>query len=577
MENKDWRIELARSGDPTLYIGGKAVHSKFNPVKEAERAAELIPSGTGIVVLAGLGLGYVAEAIVRQKKGRFLVIAEADEAALQKVNQVRDVRPLLQHPEVSLILGGAPEDIRYTLKGGPVGASIYFLPWRAAMAKSREWYRKLECIVKDTAQRRKVNAHTLERFGNLWIRNLAANCSILPDAISVEDVKDCFFDVPALVLAGGPSLDDVLPHLEPLSRRFLLIAVDTALPAVLRCGIVPDIVAAVDPQYWNIRHFDYCEIRGTQPLILAESATHPGIFQRLRGRVIMMRSNFPLGSILEDAVGLRGNLKAGGSVSTAAWDFARHLACKPMLIAGLDMGFPGKRTHYKGSLSHVRPHLLSKRLQPAQDMMFHALMDMQPHMVSNMAGLPILTDQRMDVYHAWFSESVENLKEQIPGVLGTKGRFIRGMKVFTVQELLAYPECRESINVHLEHIRALPASPNAGENMEAVLRQLTEALIRLRELAVRGMDAALKARENSFSRDFQEEQISVMADIDKAILGGDGLETISFLMQPIILEITTLNSASQADPLEMSQRIYTQMAQSASYHLRYLSQVERLQ
>lgn len=566
---RDWRVEKTRCGELTAYLDGRALHSKFDPLREAEKAAAIIPSGTGIAVLAGLGLGYTAEAILKRAPGITLIIAEADEEALERVLSVRDISPLLRKSNVSLLTGGSPERIQSLLAGGAVGARLYYLPWKASVQANPQWYSRLEKIVHETARRREVNASTLKRFGSLWVRNLATNRAVLPKAISIDAVDSLFKDIPALILAGGPSLEDVLPHLQELSRRCLIIAVDTALRAIVRAGVVPDIIAAVDPQYWNTRHLDWCGAGTGHTLILAETATHPAVFRRLQGRCIMTRTRFPLGVLFEDAAGLRGELRAGGSVATAAWELAYRLGCRPLMAAGLDLGFPCRLTHYRGSLQSERPHYYSRRSSPAETAFFHALHDTPLNTVEDMTGHPLLTNRRMDIYHAWFTESVQSLAGKKPSILNPQSRCIEGMALIALGDLLSLGICRPQINKIISELNSFPYPPESESNLGKVSIELTRALLRLQSLAERGHKAAVSAAEKVRRRENPTKQIAAMETVDSEILNGSGLEVISFLMQPLILEITSAVD-TPGDPLETSKKLYLEILESVNYHLEYV-------
>jgi len=416
-----------------------------------------------------------------------------------------------------------------------------------------------------------VNARTLERFGRLWVRNLAANIPILSRAVSLEQWYGRFADIPALVLAGGPSLERILEHLNELHRRYLIISVDTALPAVLSAGVKPDVIAAVDPQYWNSRHLDRCGEGTGDAMILAESATHPAVFRRLDGRPWLTRTRFALGTRLEDAAGIRGELKAGGSVATAAWELARHLGCSPMIIAGLDLGFPGRRTHYAGSLSRERPHLFSVRTAPAENAFYHALYDASPYVTENAAGAPILTDLRMDVYAAWFAESVAGIGNRAPAAVGCEGRRIPGLDTMTVEALLERPIRRDEIERALAEIRSSPTDPMIESRIEEVLNQINPALQELQRLADKGLKSAERASKALADGENPAQYISEMEKLDRELLDGTGRDIVSFLIQPIILEITSSHENEGGDVLNISARLYQGISDSAAYHLKYLA------
>ena len=570
MENPpDWRVEISRSGEPTAFLKGRALHSRFDPLKEAEKTAASVPDNAGIVVLGGFGLGYVAEALLRSSPGRPLVIAEADEQMFRRAAEQRDIAGILKNPAVSIVSGGNPERAAEYLKGGPAGSTIHLIIWRPSRESSPEWYDRLESTVMETSRRRGVNARTLERFGRLWVRNLAANTAILPRSLSIAPRKDKFRNFPALILAGGPSLETLLPDLKELSRRFLIIAVDTAVSAVLRAGVQPDIIAAVDPQYWNTRHLDRCKEGAGDALILAEAASHPGVFRALKGRPLLSRTKFPLGTLLEDAAGIRGELKAGGSVATAAWDLARFLGCSTLTIAGLDLGFPGGRTHYSGSLSRERPHYYSLRTSPAQTFFFHALRDANPGYTETFDGGRILTDGRMDVYAAWFEESAAALKDREPAVVGSKGRRIKGMGVTSVPTMMKQPPCRDRLNQVLNEIKSESPDSSISERIRTSVKEILPALKDLIKLAEEGIKLTEDTRDAIGRGENPEGYLNRLNKVDELLLQGEGREIISFLIQPIILELSS-NSTENSDPLSSSLRLYREIAESAGYHRKYL-------
>jgi len=565
-----WSIENTKSGDPTVVIDGVALHSRYDPVREAEKLAATVPRDVAIVVLGGLGLGYVAEALTRSAPDRFLVVAEADETLPHKLMAVRDITPLLENPKVSILAGGNPRDIASLLSGGPVGSAIHLIQWQPSVKINPEWYNELKLAVVESARRRQVNSRTLDRFGRLWVRNLAVNVSRLHEALSLEPWRESFIGIPALVLAGGPSLENVLPHLRRLSENHLLIAVDTALPAMIREAVYPDIVAAIDPQYWNTRHLDRCDENSEKTLILAESATHPGVFKRLKGRPWLTRTRFPLGTVLEDAAGIEGELKAGGSVATAAWDLAIYLGCDPITIGGLDLGFPGGRTHYAGSLLRERPHLFSHRTRPAENDFFDMLHDASPHMTHSASHGVLLTNARMDVYAAWFAESVRDASQKSLSRVGSEGRNIPGLTVIDIETLLARENGRIEIDRRLDAIRDTAVRENSRRRIQHALKLILDALAELEKQANRGKEWALRARraldENRDPSKFLQE----LDKIDNDILSSDGRELVSFLLQPLIQRITSETDVGGKEALELSRKLYAAIGESASYHRKHL-------
>ena len=74
----EWRVELARTGVPTLCVGGARVHSGYDPQREAKSAAqktlsELEHSRSNLLILVGMGLGYLASELRRQFSGAIAI------------------------------------------------------------------------------------------------------------------------------------------------------------------------------------------------------------------------------------------------------------------------------------------------------------------------------------------------------------------------------------------------------------------------------------------------------------------------------------------------------------------------
>ncbi|MCG8452010.1 MAG: DUF115 domain-containing protein [Spirochaetales bacterium] len=566
----DWQVIQARNGLPTLTIQGKAIHSRFNPQREAQRTAQTVPEGTGIIVLSGFGLGYVAEALRQQHPHYPLVIAEAHPELLTLASNHRNLSSLLQDPGITWILGGEAKAVMNALNTGPTGSPIHLLSWPPSVQTAPQWYSEIQSTVEQAITRRAVNARTLERFGPLWVRNLALNTTMLPRALPLLPDQNLMAGIPALILAGGPSLEEALPHLPELAQRHLIIAVDTAVRGALRAGVTPDIIASVDPQYWNSRHLDHCGESCQKSLILAESASHPRVFHSLPGRPWIMRGRFPLGTRLENVVKLQGELKAGGSVATAAWDMGRHLGCNSLVAVGLDLAFPGYKSHYNGSLSHRMAMQSSSRTNPAELAHYRALHTAFSYSMASQEGGEVLTDHRMDIYATWFEESATSLQDLTPATLGGKGRQIQGMTVISLETLLSRPICRPEIERKLEQVRERPIPSDHQEAIQAELHRLILELKQLQRNAHKAIGFVKEAQEALDTGLPPEKPLEQLSEIDATILQGGARDLASFLIQPIIHELGT---GEGRNPLEDSKRLYQHIAQSTSYHVQKLSRV----
>ena len=72
------------------------------------------------------------------------------------------------------------------------------------------------------------------------MRNLASNLRRAALSPGVSAIAGGFSGLPAIVLAAGPSLDDIAESLPALAERCVVVCVDTALRSALRYGVTPD-------------------------------------------------------------------------------------------------------------------------------------------------------------------------------------------------------------------------------------------------------------------------------------------------------------------------------------------------
>jgi SAM-dependent methyltransferase len=108
--------------------GGERWFYGADPRGEAERLGRQFDFGIeGVVVLLGLGLGYLAQTILSKlQRGHSLVICEADPRIFHAAMFHQDLTPLLKDPRVHLVVG--------ELVMGPVDAEVRKRPLGCAVA-----------------------------------------------------------------------------------------------------------------------------------------------------------------------------------------------------------------------------------------------------------------------------------------------------------------------------------------------------------------------------------------------------------------------------------------------------------
>ena len=470
-----WTLENARNGMITASEAGAAggapvrLHSAYNPEREACGAVgrEEVFSKSAIVFY-GFGLGYhVIECAkkliqrdcdsqrdgVSQRDGAVprLILIEPDVAHFFAAMSVLDWTPVFKVENLVLAVGAPAESVLPLLEDGSkvnigeTGVSdAYFFDIPAFTAHAPAYFDTVRSIVKRNQRKNEINAATLRKFGKLWCRNSLRNLEQFGKRGLVSCLENKAFDekgepLPFLIIGAGPTLETILPYIKELQERCVTVCVETALRALLRCGVQPDFVILTDPQFWAYRHI--AGIGAPQSVFITEVSAYPSVFRFECRNLLLSASQFPVGAFTQTKLRLTpGDLGTGGSVASSAWNFARLAGAREIFTAGLDFAFPNKQTHIKGSSAEQTWHTISSRLSSPDKFTAAALYSANATTGRDYTGSPVLTDSRMKMFAWWFEARLANCPETKTYVLDPHGLSVPGIEAADPLTLLRRPQ-----------------------------------------------------------------------------------------------------------------------------------------
>ncbi len=592
-------LELINAGDnePTALYAGRYLHARREPSRRPRRT--FTPDWVRdhpIVVFFGFGLGYEVEAFLAEPEAEVAVVVEPDAGLFRTALERRDLTAVLDSPKAVFLVDAEPDALAMVLRRYERRAPERSV-LNASVLHHREYFDRVDAVMEAAVSRARINANTLKRFGRLWVRNLIRNVSVLERAPGVRELTERFAGLPALLCAAGPSLDLALPRIKELAERLLIVAVDTAVPALVQHGVEPDFAVVVDPQYWNTRHLDRLAPQST--ILISEASAHPRVFEVLDNPTYLCSSIFPLGSLLEETVGEKGKLGTGGSVSTTAWDFVRILGADPIYCIGLDLGFPQRRTHVHGSFFEERSHILAHRLRPVEQHSFEYLHDADPFEVTANAGGTVLTDQRMMIYTWWFANQARIHRGVRTYNLSPGGVAIEGLSAAEIEDCLAHPIRREDLDGRLRPLRAAPGPTDAAPGdaapgdaapgdagagdagpgdagvprtpLRSTVLALADRLEEFAQTAREGLDIVLHLDGQS------QPDMSRLDDIDARLAAFRYKDVAGFLLQEVADRVqNTAQERSITGALGSARVLYEGLIEAAEYHVRLLRLAPRL-
>jgi len=153
----------------------------------------------------------------------------------------------------------------------------------------------------------------------------------------------------AILLAGGPSLQDALPWVKKNRDNVVVIAVSRISRILLAQGIVPHIITTVDPQEISFEVSRDMLRYGkglNQPLLVQSHHASPLLVGQWQGRSVFTSALFPWRTPLNVAT----LFHTGPTVGNYALSIAMHMGCANIILAGVDLCFtPKGQTHAAGS------------------------------------------------------------------------------------------------------------------------------------------------------------------------------------------------------------------------------------
>jgi hypothetical protein len=414
------RVEITpgRNGEPSakLVRGTKSVtlHS-LSPWQEAERLAEKISPAIETVVVAGFGMGYLAEYLLQQTSHRVLVY-DHEPSVIEAAKVARNLNSVLSSPRIAVVTGEPQELTRYLAENDV--RELSFSIHRAYHSLYPEIYGNLEGLLAAHLAKRQINRATLKRFQKTWLKNIVKNAPAYFTFPGMGDIRHPFSGKPAVVVGAGPSLGRNIGVLKDVQDRACVIATDTALPMLCENGVKADFVVSVDPQDRNTLFLLYSRCRDAV-LVLEGAGSFVSLAKYNPERTVLAGSIFPLYEALSVLWGDRGSLRSGGSVSTTAFDLARQLGCSPIVMVGQDLAYTGRATHFRGNVLEDFLYWRIDRLRTWESYSAKTLVQADSIEIAAWDGGKVRTDRKFLTFLDWFIREIR--ETNVPVINATEG------------------------------------------------------------------------------------------------------------------------------------------------------------
>lgn len=328
------QVQLAQGRDSTLLINGVQLTSRHDRQQEARDLTAKLPADSSIVTLYGTGLGDVQQLLLASDTLQQLTVCIMNEYVFALVLQLLDQRYWLCDERVQLQLASAQQDIQLPFVVSP-SELVLVSDNQRDIANQLSAERDAEYVSTQVMRAAAPYLHRLQQNKHYWQNDRPVQRLFN----TVAPGRDVF------VIASGPSLEqqcDYLYQRQQQSGAPLLIAVDTAVKALLAQQVVPDIVVTMDHKI-GLGHLPCAQLPPSTALVYFP-LVNPDLLAQFNGKRYVAMSQ----SKLFDSV--RSELSADslyihGSVIHPAVDLAVKMGAKQLVLFGADFAFSANKTH----------------------------------------------------------------------------------------------------------------------------------------------------------------------------------------------------------------------------------------
>ncbi|WP_285397561.1 6-hydroxymethylpterin diphosphokinase MptE-like protein [Lysinibacillus sp. fls2-241-R2A-57] len=321
----------------TVVVDGLLLHSKYDPIKEADRIVEKEFEPNFAYVLFGFGLGYIKDALLKRiDDPSKLIIIDPIFSLLDQDDKSHHVIEKIDEKEIETYIANQLPQLSKKVK-------VVCSPNYEKLFQNE--YKMVLQIIKNVQMLNLVTENTVRYFADSWQENSIHNLANVYTGISLEALNK-YYTCPVIVAAGGPSLTKQLPLLKEIEKNVILIAAGSTVNSLLKNEIEPDYIVTVDGSLANYNHFkDIGKIKSK--LIFAITSNYKIQYECKNEKYAFVDAN---------NVEYREQIKklfdvdlplilGGGSVANFCYSIASYITTGPIAMIGQDLAYTDNKSH----------------------------------------------------------------------------------------------------------------------------------------------------------------------------------------------------------------------------------------
>ncbi|MBR3598513.1 MAG: motility associated factor glycosyltransferase family protein [Lachnospiraceae bacterium] len=540
--NKELIVKLNKDGKETY------LNSRYNPSSEAEKYLDDLKAmpEESIITMFGFANGAFVREFVKINPDIECIVYEPSLDVFLKVLECIDISDIIKNPKVKLTVKGLNENYFDSYMGYMIKVYNIMTNKHIKLPKYGSLFEE-ECeyvtgVITDNYIKVQAVNNTIHKYGKKVCENNIHNMRFLRGCGTAVDYVGKFpEDMPAIVVAAGPSLEKNVHMLHKAKGKALIVAVDTAINKVLEAGVIPDMVIAID----FVKPLKYF----TNPLLkdipfLADQDLNYEVLEYVNPkRCIFFTADSLLWDRLfkEEGAEIR-SMTTGGSVATSLisnfifWNFKR------IILVGQDLALTGNKEHAGEGVQDLDDSKATYEY------------------VDAIGGGKVLTRRDFLTYCRWI-ESTAGICQDIDFIDASEGGALKkNTRVMSLEEAID-TYCVKEYDIN-QIINSAPTyfNENSNEKIKATLRDMITNLNKIKRQLINGASDCRRAGNMLKNKDINKSELKKinlsMEKLDEACLAMEERVLIEKYITDAETEFAEDLFVGKDDDMEEALRIY---------------------
>lgn len=302
-----------------------------------------------LIVILGLNsIEEIKKVYKNKNKESFVIVLEPQPSFLTHVINSKNMS-IFKNDDIALFVDNRLENIPLFLE--PLFANLAII----GLAKNlrfyvTDYYRNYDSpIIQKTLEMFRQGVHSrIEVLGNSVEDSLQGfeqylkNINWIAKSKNPMELKGKFKDIPAIVVAAGPSLNKNIEELKKTNGKVIIIAVDTIVQRLINEGIVPHFVCSIERISQVYDYFFKDKVYPKEITLVAPPLLDGRVFDSFNGELILpFRSEVSEFRWFQRLLEIEGDIgmQMGLSCANIAFGLANHLGCSPIIFTGQDLAY----------------------------------------------------------------------------------------------------------------------------------------------------------------------------------------------------------------------------------------------